>query len=168
MGPLAISCLAMRSYHQACLAARPFGPPLSALWLTIQTDVIRTLITHASVANELDITGENLIVLDRTSASKIAYQLRKVGINLNQATAALNTIARAAQKASDDPLQVLDLVEAIESVKYLLIGYEATRRSARNLMESLTGSRGVFLDRLDSVAGSAYHSAASEPLSDLD
>lgn len=36
MGPLAISCLAMRSYHQACLAARPFGPPLSALWLTIQ------------------------------------------------------------------------------------------------------------------------------------
>ena len=136
--------------------------------MTIQTDVIRTLITHASVANELDITGENLIVLDRTSASKIAYQLRKVGINLNQATAALNTIARAAQKASDDPLQVLDLVEAIESVKYLLIGYEATRRSARNLMESLTGSRGVFLDRLDSVAGSAYHSAASEPLSDLD
>lgn len=90
-----------------------------------------------------------------------------VGINLNQATAALNTIARAAQKASDDPLQVLDLVEAIESVKYLLIGYEGTRRSARNLMEGLTGSRGVFLDRLDSVAGRANH-AASEPLSDLD
>ena len=133
-----------------------------------KTDVIRTLKTHASVANELDITGENLIVLDRTSASKIAYQLRKGGINLNQATSALNTIARAAQKASDDPLQVLDLVEAIASVKYLLIGYEATRRSARNLTESLTGSRGVFLDRLDSVAGSAYHSAASEPLSDLD
>ena len=132
-----------------------------------KTDVIRTLITHASVANELDITGENLIVLDRTSASKIAYQLRKVGINLNQATAALNTIARAAQKASDDPLQVLDLVEAIESVKYLLIGYEGTRRAARDLMEGLTGSRGVFLDRLDSVAGRANH-AASEPLSDLD
>ena len=133
-----------------------------------KTDVIRTLITHASVANELDITGENLIVLDRTSASKIAYQLRKVGINLNQATAALNTIARAAQKASDDPLQVLDLVEAIESVKYLLIGYEGTRRAARYLMEGLTGSRGVFLDRLDSVAGSADHSDASEPLWDLD
>ena len=39
MGPLAISCLAMRSYHQACLAARPFGPPLSALWLTIQKNI---------------------------------------------------------------------------------------------------------------------------------
>ena len=132
-----------------------------------KTDVIRTLITHASVADKLEITGETVIVLDRVSASKIAYQLRMVGINLNQATAALNTIARAAQKASDDPLQVLDLVEAIESVKYLLIGYEGTRRSARNLMEGLTGSRGVFLDRLDSVAGRANH-AASEPLSDLD
>lgn len=133
-----------------------------------KTDVIRTLITHASVADKLEITGETVIVLDRVSASKIAYQLRKVGINLNQATAALNTIARATQKASDDPLQVLDLVEAIESVKYLLIGYEGTRRAARDLMEGLTGSRGVFLDRLDSVAGSADHSAASEPLSDLD
>ena len=132
-----------------------------------KTDVIRTLITHVSVADEPDITGDTVIVLDRVSASKIAYQLRMVGINLNQATAALNTIARAAQKASDDPLQVLDLVEAIESVKYLLIGYEETRRSARNLMEGLTGSRGVFLDRLDSVAGRANH-AASEPLSDLD
>ena len=132
-----------------------------------KTDVIRTLITHVSVADEPDITGDTVIVLDRVSASKIAYQLRMVGINLNQATAALNTIARAAQKASDDPLQVLDLVEAIESVKYLLIGYEGTRRSARNLMEGLTGSRGVFLDRLDSVAGRANH-AASEPLSDLD
>ena len=132
-----------------------------------KTDVIRTLITHVSVADEPDITGDNVIVLDRVSASKIAYQLRMVGINFNQATAALNTIARAAQKASDDPLQVLDLVEAIESVKYLLIGYEGTRRSARNLMEGLTGSRGVFLDRLDSVAGSANH-AAPEPLSDLD
>ena len=132
-----------------------------------KTDVIRTLITHASVADKLEITGDTVIVLDRVSALKIAYQLRMVGINLNQATAALNTIARAAQKASDDPLQVLDLVEAIESVKYLLIGYEETRRSARNLMEGLTGSRGVFLDRLDSVAGRANH-AASEPLSDLD
>ena len=132
-----------------------------------KTDVIRTLITHASVADKLEITGDTVIVLDRVSALKIAYQLRMVGINLNQATAALNTIARAAQKASDDPLQVLDLVEAIESVKYLLIGYEGTRRSARNLMEGLTGSRGVFLDRLDSVAGRANH-AASEPLSDLD
>ena len=129
-----------------------------------KTDVIRTLITHASVADELDITGDTVIVLDRASASKIAYQLRKVGINLNQATAALNTIARTAQKATDDPLQVLDLVEAIESVKYLLIGYEGTRRSARNLMEGLTGSRGVFLDRLDSVAGSADLSAESDPL----
>ena len=129
-----------------------------------KTDVIRTLITHASVADKLEITGETVIVLDRVSASKIAYQLRKVGINLNQATAALNTIARAAQKASDDPLQVLDLVEAIESVKYLLIGYEGTRRSARNLMEGLTGSRGVFLDRLDSIAGSAHLSAESDPL----
>ncbi len=133
-----------------------------------KTDVIRTLITHVSVADEPDITGDTVIVLDRVSASKIAYQLRMVGINLNQATAALNTIARAAQKASDDPLQVLDLVEAIESVKYLLIGYEATRRSARNLMEGLTGSRGVFLDRLDSVAGRANHAVAPEPLSDLD
>jgi hypothetical protein len=129
-----------------------------------KTDVIRTLITHASVADKLEITGDTVIVLDRVSASKIAYQLRMVGINLNQATAALNTIARAAQKASDDPLQVLDLVEAIESVKYLLIGYEGTRRSARNLMEGLTGSRGVFLDRLDSVAGSADLSAESDPL----
>ena len=129
-----------------------------------KTDVIRTLITHASVADELDITGDTVIVLDRVSALKIAYQLRMVGINLNQAPAALNTIARAAQKASDDPLQVLDLVEAIESVKYLLIGYEGTRRSARNLMEGLTGSRGVFLDRLDSVAGSADLSAESDPL----
>ena len=132
-----------------------------------KTDVIRTLITHASIADKLEITGDTVIVLDRVSALKIAYQLRMMGINLNQATAALNTIARAAQKASDDPLQVLDLVEAIESVKYLLIGYEGTRRSARNLMEGLTGSRGVFLDRLDSVAGRANH-AASEPLSDLD
>ena len=129
-----------------------------------KTDVIRTLITHVSVADEPDITGDTVIVLDRVSALKIAYQLRMVGINLNQATAALNTIARAAQKASDDPLQVLDLVEAIESVKYLLIGYEGTRRSARNLMEGLTGSRGVFLDRLDSVAGSADLSAESDPL----
>ena len=129
-----------------------------------KTDVIRTLITHASVADKLEITGDTVIVLDRVSALKIAYQLRMVGINLNQATAALNTIARAAQKASDDPLQVLDLVEAIESVKYLLIGYEETRRSARNLMEGLTGSRGVFLDRLDSVAGSADLSAESDPL----
>lgn len=129
-----------------------------------KTDVIRTLITHASVTDELDITGDTVIVLDRVSASKIAYQLRKVGINLNQATAALNTIARAAQKATDDSLQVLDIVEAIESVKYLLIGYEVTRRSARNLMEGLTGSRGVFLDRLDSVAGSAHLSAESDPL----
>ena len=129
-----------------------------------KTDVIRTLITHASVADKLEITGDTVIVLDRVSALKIAYQLRIVGINLNQATAALNTIARAAQKASDDPLQVLDLVEAIESVKYLLIGYEGTRRSARNLMEGLTGSRGVFLDRLDSVAGSADLSAESDPL----
>jgi len=129
-----------------------------------KTDVIRTLITHASVADEPDITGDTVIVLDRVSASKIAYQLRKVGINLNQATAALNTIARAAQKATDDSLQVLDIVEAIESVKYLLIGYEGTRRSARNLMEGLTGSRGVFLDRLDSIAGSAHLSAESDPL----
>ena len=129
-----------------------------------KTDVIRTLITHASVADKLEITGDTVIVLDRVSALKIAYQLRIVGINLNQATAARNAIARAAQKASDDPLRVLDRVEAIESVKYLLIGYEGTRRSARNLMEGLTGSRGVFLDRLDSVAGSADLSAESDPL----
>ena len=37
-----------------------------------KTDVIRTLITHASVADELDITGDTVIVLDRVSASKSA------------------------------------------------------------------------------------------------
>ncbi|MBQ9317140.1 MAG: plasmid mobilization relaxosome protein MobC [Atopobiaceae bacterium] len=131
-----------------------------------KTDVLRVLITHASVAKGDSLPDGALIVIDRKTAANIGFQLRKMGINLNQIARSLNSIALAAMRCTDDPTLALDLTEEIEGVKLVLLGYEGVRRSARDAMEALTGRRGVFLDRQDAHAGLA--GGESGPFSDLD
>lgn len=130
-----------------------------------KTDVLRVLITHASVAGGADTSSDAVIVIDRETAAGINFQLRRMGINLNQATHVLNSINLAARRQRDDPTLALDLTEAVEEVRLMLLGYEGVRRSARDAIKSLTGRRSVFLDRQDAHPRFV---GIHEPFSDLD
>ena len=82
----------------------------------------------------------------------ILRQVRAMGNNLNQATHALNKIARAVEGLSQDRTAVLDVMEALADIRYLLQGFEGANSAVREAAEALSGRPGLFLGRTDAVA----------------
>ena len=116
-----------------------------------RTDVLRLLIANAFV--DADGTREGTtVVLDLVTMTRLLRQTRAIGNNLNQATHALNRIARATEGLTGDRTAVLDVMEALAGVRYLLQGFEGANDAVREAAEALSGRAGIFLRRHDAEA----------------
>ena len=116
-----------------------------------RTDVLRLLIANAFV--DADGTREGTtVVLDLVTMTRLLRQTRAIGNNLNQATHALNRIARATEGLTGDRTAVLDVMEALAGVRYLLQGFEGANEAVREAAEALSGRAGIFLRRHDAEA----------------
>lgn len=96
------------------------------------SDLIRVLLQMpASFVGE----GGRLIVIDRTTAAKLAREMRRWGHHYNQATHALNVIAyylRANDMDSSDVIEELD--RASEKLAAMQPGVEALRADAEAIL----------------------------------
>ena len=122
-----------------------------------RTDVLRLLIANAFVDAE-GTHKDSTVVLDTVTLARLLRQVRAIGNNLNQATHALNKIARAVEGLSRDRTAVLDVMEALADIRYLLQGFEGANLAVREAAEALSGRPGLFLGRTDAVAKTASSS----------
>lgn len=106
-----------------------------------RTDVLRLLIANAFVDAEGMREGST-VVLDTAIMAGLLRQTRAVGNNLNQATHALNRIAKAVDGLSRDRTAALDVMEALAGVRYLLEGFEAVNAAVRESAEAVSGRPG--------------------------
>ena len=116
-----------------------------------RTDVLRLLIANAFVDAEGMREGTT-VVLDTATMARLLRQTRAIGNNLNQATHALNRIAKAVDGLSRDRTAALDVMEALAGVRYLLERFEAANAAVREAAEAVSGRPGLFLDRTDAEA----------------
>lgn len=104
------------------------------------SDLIRVLLQMpASSADE----GGRLIVIDRTTAAKLAREMRRWGHHYNQAVHALNAIAyylRANDMDAPDVLEELD--RASGKLAAMQPGIEALRRSVEDVAGSVIAALG--------------------------
>jgi len=91
-------------------------------------------------------------VLDLTPMARLLQQTRAIGNNLNQATRALNRIAKATEELAGDRTAVLDVMEALAGVRYLLQGFERANMFVREVAEAMSGRPGIFLGRFEAEA----------------
>lgn len=124
-----------------------------------RTDVLRLLIANAFVESEGMREGTT-VLLDTATMAGLLRQTRAVGNNLNQATHALNRIASAVDGLSRDRTAVLDVMEALAGVRYLLSGFEAANEAVREAAEVVSGRPGLFLGRTDAEATNRAPSAS--------
>lgn len=124
-----------------------------------RTDVLRLLIANASVDAEGMREGST-VLLDTATMAGLLRQTRAVGNNLNQATHALNRIAKAVDGLSRDRTAFLDVMEALAGVRYLLGGFEAANEAVREAAEAVSGRPGLFLGRTDAEATNRAPSAS--------
>lgn len=106
--------------NRAKAFARSLGMTLS--------DLIRTLLQLPASSIE---EGDGLVVIDRTTAVKLAREMRRWGHHYNQAVHALNAIAyylRANDMDASDVLEELD--RASGKLAAMQPGIEALRREA--------------------------------------
>ncbi len=104
------------------------------------SDLIRVLLQMpASSVSE----GGRLIVIDRTTAAKLAREMRRWGHHYNQAVRALNAIAyylRANDMDATDVLEELD--RASGKFAAMQPGVEALRRSVEDVAGSVIAALG--------------------------
>ena len=124
-----------------------------------RTDVLRLLIANAFVDAEGMREGST-VVLDTAIMAGLLRQTRAVGNNLNQATHALNRIAKAVDGLSRDRTAALDVMEALAGVRYLLEGFEAVNAAVRESAEAVSGRPGLFLGRTEAEATNRARSAS--------
>ena len=124
-----------------------------------RTDVLRLLIANAFVDAEGMREGAT-VVLDTATMARLLRQTRAVGNNLNQATHALNRIAKAVDGLSRDRTAVLEVMEALAGVRYLLGGFEAANEAVREAAEAVSSRPGLFLGRTDAEATNRDRSAS--------
>mgnify|MGYP002765455410 FL=1 len=111
--------------NRAKAFARSLGMTLS--------DLIRTLLQLPASSIE---EGDGLVVIDRTTAVKLAREMRRWGHRYNQAVHALNAIAyylRANDMDASDVLEELD--RASGKLAAMQPGIEALRREAEAISE---------------------------------
>lgn len=111
--------------NRAKAFARSLGMTLS--------DLIRTLLQLPASSIE---EGDGLVVIDRTTAVKLAREMRRWGHHYNQAVHALNAIAyylRANDMDASDVLEELD--RASGKLAAMQPGIEALRREAEAISE---------------------------------
>ena len=111
--------------NRAKAFARSLGMTLS--------DLIRTLLQLPASSIE---EGDGLVVIDRTTAVKLAREMRRWGHHYNQAVHALNAIAyylRANDMDASDVLEELD--RASGKLATMQPGIEALRREAEAISE---------------------------------
>lgn len=111
--------------NRAKAFARSLGMTLS--------DLIRTLLQLPASSIE---EGDGLVVIDRTTAVKLAREMRRWGHRYNQAVHALNAIAyylRANDMDASDVLEELD--RAPGKLAAMQRGIEALRREAEAISE---------------------------------
>ena len=111
--------------NRAKAFARSLGMTLS--------DLIRTLLQLPASSIE---EGDGLVVIDRTTAVKLAREMRRWGHHYNQAVHALNAIAyylRANDMDASDVLEELD--GASGKLAAMQPGIEALRREAEAISE---------------------------------
>lgn len=112
-------------FARAKALARNLGMTLS--------DLIRALLQLPASSIE---EGGGLIVIDRTTAVKLAREMRRWGHHYNQAVHALNAIAyylRANDMDNSDVLEELD--RASEKLAAMQSGIEALRREAEAISQ---------------------------------
>ena len=124
-----------------------------------RTDVLRLLIANAFVDAE-GVRKGSTVLLDTATMAGLLRQTRAVGNNLNQVTHALNRIAMAVDGLSRDRTAVLDVMEALAGVRYLLSGFEAANEAVREAAEAVSGCPGLFLGRTDAEATNRAPSAS--------
>ena len=111
--------------NRAKAFARSLGMTLS--------DLIRTLLQLPASSIE---EGDGVVVIDRTTAVKLAREMRRWGHHYNQAVHALNAIAyylRANDMDASDVLEELD--RASGKLAAMQPGIEALRREAEAISE---------------------------------
>lgn len=111
--------------NRAKAFARSLGMTLS--------DLIRTLLQLPASSIE---EGDGFVVIDRTTAVKLAREMRRWGHHYNQAVHALNAIAyylRANDMDASDVLEELD--RASGKLAAMQPGIEALRREAEAISE---------------------------------
>ena len=111
--------------NRAKAFARSLGMTLS--------DLIRTLLQLPASSIE---EGDGLVVIDRTTAVKLAREMRRWGHHYDQAVHALNAIAyylRANDMDASDVLEELD--RASGKLAAMQPGIEALRREAEAISE---------------------------------
>ena len=111
--------------NRAKAFARSLGMTLS--------DLIRTLLQLPAASLE---EGDGFVVIDRTTAVKLAREMRRWGHHYNQAVHALNAIAyylRANDMDASDVLEELD--RASGKLAAMQPGIEALRREAEAISE---------------------------------
>ena len=111
-----------------------------------RTDVLRLLIANAFVDAEGMREGST-VVLDTATMAGLLQQTRAVGNNLNQATHALNRIAKAVDGLSRDRTAALDVMEALNA-------------AVREAAEAVSGRPGLFLGRTEAEATNRAPSAS--------
>ena len=116
-----------------------------------RTDVLRLLIANATVDSDGMRKGTT-VVLDLITMARLLKQTRAIGNNLNQATRALNRIAKATEELTGDRTAVLDVMESLAGVRYLLQGFERANMVVREVAEAMSGRPGIFLGRYEAEA----------------
>lgn len=104
------------------------------------SDLIRVLLQLPSSSIE---EGARLVVIDRTTAAKLAREMRRWGHHYNQAVHALNAIAyylRANDMDAADVLEELD--RASGKLVAMQPGIEALRRSVEDVAGSVIAALG--------------------------
>ena len=124
-----------------------------------RTDVLRLLIANAFVDAEGMREGST-VLLDTATMAGLLRQTRAVGNNLNQAAHALNRIAKAVDGLSRDRTAVLDVMEALAGVRYLLGSFEAANEAVREAAQAVSWRPGLFLGRTDAEATNRAPSAS--------
>lgn len=111
--------------NRAKAFARSLGMTLS--------DLIRTLLQLPASSIE---EGDGLVVIDRTTAVKLAREMRRWGHHYNQAVHALNAIAYYLRANDMDASNVLEeLDRASGKLAAMQPGIEALRREAEAISE---------------------------------
>lgn len=112
--------------------ARSLGMTLS--------DLIRTLLQLPTSSIE---EGGSLVVIDRTTAVKLAREMRRWGHHYNQAVHALNAIAYYLRANDMDTSDVLEELERTSGkLAAMQPGVEALRRKAETISERTIAGMG--------------------------
>lgn len=114
---------------------------LQALADGLGMNVSTTIRTLINAAEPTALANTGTLILDKRTFARYVRNVRALGHLLNQATHALNALAKIAREEGIEPL---DLAEALEAVSYELKGVREESALIRKQAGELTGRPVVF------------------------